>query len=317
MTSATISTKKISIVSPCYNEEDNVELLILKVRNEFEKLLNQYDYEHIFIDNCSTDQTITILEKIAQKDKKIKIILNSRNFGHIRSSYYGILQGSGDATFLIASDLQDPPELIPQFIKKWEEGNEIVIGIKEKSHESKIMFAIRCCYYNFVDKISEIKLVKNYTGFGLYDKKIISLLAQIKDPYPYLRGLIFELGFSATTVPYTQPIRTNGISKYNFMALYDMAMLGIFSHSKIPLRIATITGSITSVIILLTALISFILKIFLWNEFSLGKILIILGIFLFLSLQLFFLGLVGEYLSLLLIKTNDRPLVIEKKRINF
>lgn len=317
MTSATISTKKISIVSPCYNEEDNVELLILKVRNEFEKLLNQYDYEHIFIDNCSTDQTITILEKIAQKDKKIKIILNSRNFGHIRSSYYGILQGSGDATFLIASDLQDPPELIPQFIKKWEEGNEIVIGIKEKSHESKIIFAIRCCYYNFVDKISEIKLVKNYTGFGLYDKKIISLLAQIKDPYPYLRGLIFELGFSSTTVPYTQPVRTNGISKYNFMALYDMAMLGIFSHSKIPLRIATITGSITSVIILLTALISFILKIFLWNEFSLGKILIILGIFLFLSLQLFFLGLVGEYLSLLLIKTNDRPLVIEKKRINF
>lgn len=307
---------KFSIVTPCYNEEENVELLYNKVKEVFGQL-GESNYEHIFIDNASTDNTVKILKSIASKDKNLKIIVNSRNFGHIRSPFYGLLQGSGDAVILLASDLQDPPEMIRDFILKWKEGYKIVVGVKKKSKESKIMFAIRKSFYNFIDLISEITLLKNFTGFGLYDKKIIEILKKINDPYPYLRGLICEIGFEIFAIEYTQPIRRKGKTKNNFYSLYDLAMLGITNHSKLPLRLAAILGFITAFISLLIALIYLIYKLVFWSNFSVGTAPIVIGLFFFSAVQLFFIGIIGEYIGSIHTQVLKRPLVIEKERINF
>jgi polyisoprenyl-phosphate glycosyltransferase len=225
--------KLISIVTPCYNEEANIEEIHKQVKAIFEYIPN-YRYEHIFIDNASTDSTVTLLKKIAEDDPQVKIIINSRNFGHIRSPYYAMLQTKGDATIFIVADLQDPPSMIKEFIQKWEQGYKIVVGVKPESQESKIMFFIRRAYYHFVTKIADVKLIKNFTGFGLYDKEVIDILRNHKDPYPYFRGLIAEIGFDIAEIPYNQPRRTRGVTKNNFYTLYDIAMLGITSHSKIP-----------------------------------------------------------------------------------
>jgi len=309
--------KKISIVTPCYNEEGNVELLYEKVKEEFFKLSLNYTYEHIFIDNASTDKTVDILKKIASHDKNIKLIVNSRNFGHIRSPIYGLLQSTGDATMLIVADLQDPPELIPQFIKKWEEGNEIVIGVKNQSLETPLMFFIRKCYYNLLDKLSEIKLIKNYTGFGLYDKKIITILKELNDPYPYFRGVVMELGFKKSILNYIQPERKRGITKNNFYTLFDIAMLGICSHSKIPLRLATFVGLIFSLFSLLVAFCYALYKFIFWDSFSLGIAPVVIGLFFIGSIQLFMLGIVGEYIGWIFTRVSAKSLVYEKERINF
>lgn len=311
--------KKISIVTPCFNEEFNVGNLYEQVKKIFNnaELSYKYKYEHIFIDNASTDNTVKILKDIAALDKNVKIIVNSRNFGHIRSPFHAIKQVSGDCAIFVVADLQDPPEMIFQFIKKWEEGNEIVIGVKAQSLESKAMFFIRKCYYNLINKLSDIRLVKNYTGFGLYDKKIVALLRDINDPYPYFRGLIFELGFNVVQIPYVQPERKRGITKNNFYTLYDIAMLGICSHSKVPLRLATIFGFLCSIISFLVAIGYFIAKLLLWNSFPLGMAPIVIGLFFFGSVQLFFLGIIGEYIGIVFTKVQNRPLVIEKERINF
>ncbi|GAB3520423.1 glycosyltransferase family 2 protein [Photobacterium alginatilyticum] len=308
--------KKISVMTPCFNEEENVELLYIKVKEQFEKLEN-YTYEHIFIDNASEDGTVDILRDLASKDENVKVIVNSRNFGHIRSPQHGLLQGSGDATLFMVADLQDPPELIPEFIEKWEAGNELVIGVKNDSAESPLMFLIRKAYYRVITKLSETKLEKNFYGFGLYDKKIIDILKGIPDPYPYLRGLLMEVGFNVAKVHYKQPLRHRGITKNNFFSLYDMAMLGICSHSKVPLRLATIAGFIMSFISLLIAVGYFATKLMFWDEFPLGTAPILIGIFFFGSVQLFFIGLVGEYVGHLVTKTSKFPMVIEKERINF
>lgn len=307
---------KISVVSPCYNEEENVELLYVKVKNVFNEL-KEYDYEHIFIDNASTDNTVNILRAIADKDKKLKIIVNSRNFGHIRSPFYGLLQAGGDAVVSLASDFQDPPETIKDFILKWREGYKIVVGLKKQSRESKLMFGIRKIFYNFIGLISDINLLKNFTGFGLYDKKVIEILRQINDPYPYFRGLICEIGLEMFTVEYTQPARKKGVSKNNFYSLYDMAMLGITNHSKLPLRMAAILGFIVAFISLLVALIYFIYKIIFWQNFSVGTAPVIIGLFFFSAVQLFFIGIIGEYIGSINTQILKRPLVIEKERINF
>lgn len=308
--------RTVSIVIPCYNEEDNV----IKIYDEIEKIfenVNGYTHEYIFIDNASCDNTVNILKNLAQKDKKVKLIINSRNFGPLRSHYYGVLQGTGDAVVILAADMQDPPDLIPEFIKKWEEGFKIVVGVKEKSQESRLMFALRKLYYKFVSRISGIKLIENFTGFGLYDKSIIDILKELDDPYPYFRGLLCEIGFEKAKVTYSQPLRQSGLSKCGFYIMYDMAMMGITGYSKLPLRIATVSGFIMSVLSLFAAFIYFIYKLVFWDNFSLGVAPAAIGLFLFSSVQLFFIGILGEYVGTIYTQVVKRPLVIEKERVNF
>ncbi|HXH73860.1 MAG TPA: glycosyltransferase family 2 protein [Bacteriovoracaceae bacterium] len=308
--------KLISIVTPCYNEEDNVEGLYAAVKAQFQKI-GKYDYEHIFIDNASGDKTVEILKKIASQDSNVKVIVNSRNFGHIRSPFHGLVQASGDAVMLVVADFQDPPELIPEFISKWENGHDIVIGIKNQSLETPLMFFIRKCYYTLVSKLSEIELAKNFTGFGLYDRKIIKILRELNDPYPYFRGIILELGFRQARINYIQPVRKRGITKNNFYTLYDIAMLGICNHSKVPLRLATILGFSFSVICFMIALGYLVAKLIFWDKFALGIAPIVIGIFFVSSIQLFVLGIVGEYVGWVFTRVSNRKLVYEQERVNF
>jgi len=305
----------ISVVMPCYNEEENVDEVYRRVKETFATLPG-YRYEHIFIDNDSHDTTVEKIKRIAREDKRVKLIVNARNFGHIRSPYYGILQASGDAVILMVSDLQDPPEMIVDFIRKWEEGFKIVIGVKTQSRETAAMFFIRKMYYNLIGKLSEIELTKNFTGFGLYDRKVVDILKEINDPYPYLRGLIAEIGFKRAEIEYTQPARLRGFTKNNFYTLYDMAMLGITSHSKVPLRLAAMIGFLVSIISLLVAIGYLIAKLVWWNTFSLGTAPLIIGLFFFSSVQLFFIGIIGEYIGSIHTQILKRPLVVEKERVN-
>lgn len=308
--------KKISVVTPCYNEEQNVEAVYKEVKEVFAQLGN-YSYEHIFIDNASNDRTVEILKSIAREDRNVKIIVNTRNFGHIRSPFYGLLQASGHAAILIVCDLQDPPPMIADFICKWEEGYKVVIGVKSQSQESPFFFAVRKLYYNIARKLSEIELVKNFTGFGLYDREVIEALRKVDDPYPYFRGLICDLGYERAQIEYVQPARKRGFTKNNFYTLYDMAMLGITNHSKVPLRLATAVGFAVSMLSLLFALVYFAYKLIFWERFTAGMAPIVIGLFFFSSVQLFFIGILGEYIGSIHTQTMKRPLVIEKERVNF
>lgn len=309
--------KKISIVTPCYNEEENVEVLYRQVKSQFEQF-PQYQYEHIFIDNCSQDKTVKILKEIAAKDKHIKIIINVRNFGHIRSPYYGMLQAKGDCVISMVSDLQDPPELIPQMLQKWEEGYKIISCVKTKSKENPLMFLCRKIYYNVLAKCSDTEQIKNFTGFGLYDKKFIDILRQdINDPYPFFRGLIGELGFDRYELTYTQPKRKHGKTKNNFYTLYDIGMLGFVNHSKLPLRMASFIGFTVAILSFIIALIYLIYKLIYWDTFSAGTAPLVIGLFFFSSIQLIFIGIIGEYIGAIHTQVRKRPLVIEKERINF
>jgi len=308
--------KLISIVTPCFNEEDNVKEIYEQVKAVFEQL-SEYRYEHLFIDNASTDRTVEILKSLAQQDYNVKVIVNTRNFGHIRSPFHALLQAKGDGVILIVADLQDPPEMIAEFLSKWEEGYKIVVGVKTASQESRLMFTIRKAYYNLVKNLSEIDLIKNFTGFGLYDKKVIEILRDFNDPYPYFRGLVTDIGYEICKIEYIQPKRKRGITKNNFYTLYDMAMLGITNHSKVPLRIATMTGFALGSISLVVAIVYFIMKLILWNQFQAGSAPIVIGLFFFSSVQLFFIGIVGEYVGSIQTQVMHRPLVIEKERINF
>ena len=306
----------ISIVTPCFNEAENINELYKRVRTEMGKI-DECDYEHIFIDNASTDATVDIIKSIADTDPRVRLIVNARNFGHIRSPYHAILQASGDAVILIVADLQDPPELLPEFIAKWRAGHRVVVGVKNQSHESPVMFAIRRTYYSFLARIGEHPIIQNFTGFGLYDRTVISALREMRDPYPYFRGLISEVGFDPVLIEYVQPVRRRGITKNNFYSLYDFAMLGITSHSKVPLRLATMGGFLLSIASLLTAVAYLALKLIFWNSFSIGIAPILIGLFFFFSVQLFFTGLVGEYIISIHTRVYNRPLVVEKERVNF
>jgi glycosyltransferase involved in cell wall biosynthesis len=309
--------KKISIVTACYNEEENVEELYFQVKKVMNEKVSQYAYEHIFIDNSSEDKTVDILKDIASKDKNVKIIVNSRNFGHIKSPTYGLFQATGDAVISIVADLQDPPELIPEFIKKWEEGNEIVIGIKKSSDENGLMFKIREFYYNLLSKLSEVKVFKNFTGFGLYDRKVMNALKQMDDPYPFFRGMIAEVGYNVATIEYHQPKRFKGITKNNFYTLYDMAILGIINNSKVPLRLAVFIGAFFAILSFLVGIGYLIAKLIWWNSILFGVApLIIITTFMF-SIVLFFIGIIGEYIGAIYTQVLKRPLVFEKERINF
>ena len=309
--------KKISIMTACYNEEENVVQLTDAVRKIMGEELPAYDYEHVFIDNCSEDNTLALLKEICAKDPHVKVIENARNFGHIRSPFHGLLQTEGDCTISMAADFQEPPALIPTFVKKWEEGFKVVCAVKTTSKENKMMFGIRKFYYNIVKKMSEVDSIDNFTGFGLYDKQVIAALRLMEDPYPYFRGLICEIGFKRAIVEFNQPKRERGKTHNSFYTLFDMAMLGITANSKVPLRLATITGFVFSVLSLGVAILYFVLKLIFWNSMSMGMAPIVIGMFFFFSVQLFFTGLLGEYIAQILTKVTNRPRVIESQRINF
>jgi len=311
-----MNRKLISVMTPCFNEEGNVEELHRRIAAVFETL-PQYEWEHILIDNASRDSTPAILRRMAAADPRVKVILNTRNFGHIRSPFHALLQARGDAVVSLASDLQDPPELIAEFIQKWEQGYKVVWGQKITSAESPIFFAVRTAYYKLVRKLADIELIEHVTGFGLYDREVVEQLRKINDPYPYGRGLISELGYDVARIPYHQPVRKSGITSNNFYTLYDMAMLGITNHSKVPLRIATLLGFAMALLSLLVAVGYLLYKIFFWNRFPVGQAPVVIGLFLFSSVQLFFTGVLGEYIAAIHTQVLHRPLVIEKERINF
>jgi glycosyltransferase involved in cell wall biosynthesis len=308
--------KLISILTPCFNESGNVDLLCEKIRETLKQLPN-YDYEHVFIDNASTDDTVAKIKAQIANDKHIKLIVNARNFGYIRSPFYGLKQCHGDAVVVMASDLQDPPEKIPELVKKWEEGYKIVVGVKTKSKESWLMYKIRSLFYNMISGISETEQIKQFTGFGLYDKAFVDVLREVDDPYPYFRGLIGELGFERAEVEFIQPKREQGKTNSNFYKLYDVAMLGFVNHSKLPLRLASFIGFGVAILSLLAAIGYFIYKLCFWYSFSVGTAPLVIGLFFFSSVQLFFIGIIGEYVGSIHTQVRKRPLVIEKERVNF
>jgi polyisoprenyl-phosphate glycosyltransferase len=307
----------VSVVSGCRNEGENVRELYERVVRIFEQELPGYEFEFILIDNASTDNTVAVRKEIAARDPRVKIIVNNRNFGHIRSGYHAILQTSGEAIIAMASDLQDPPEMIPQFIRKWEEGYKVVLAQKTNTEESFFFWTVRNFYYNVISKLSEIELVKNATGFGLYDRAVIEDIRRIGDPYPYFRGLICELGYSRALIPFTQPARKRGFTQNNFYTLYDMALLGITNHSKVPLRLATFGGFCIGALSFVVGLIYLVYKLLYWNRFQLGTAPLIIGLFFFGAVQLFFIGILGEYIGSIYTQVLRRPLVIERERINF
>ncbi len=308
--------KTITIVTPCYNEQDNIEEVWRQAR-EVMQGIEGVDYEHLFIDNCSTDATPRLLRGMAAQDRRVKVIMNARNFGHIRSPFYGLMQARGDAAILLVADLQDPPGLMRDFVRHWQEGARIVVGVKPSADESSLMFAVRRLYYRTITRIADVKLIQNFTGFGLYDRQVLDVLRQIDDPYPYFRGLVSEVGFDAVQVPYNQPRRVRGITKNNFYTLYDIAMLGITTHTRLPLRVATMAGFALSALSLLISLAYLVAKLLFWDKFALGTAPLLIGMFFFASVQLFFIGLLGEYVGAILTHVARRPLVVERERINF
>jgi glycosyltransferase involved in cell wall biosynthesis len=308
--------KLISIVTPCFNEADNVDELHLRLKAVRDQL-PAYRFEHIFIDNASTDGTVARIKALIARDPTVRLIVNARNFGHIRSPYHGLLQASGDAVICLASDLQDPPEIIPEMIRAWESGYRVVAGVKSGSRESKAMWILRSSYYRLVRKLADVQLLEHFTGFGLYDRSFVDVLRGIDDPYPYFRGLVAEIGFDVARVEYQQPGRKRGITKNNFYTLYDLAMLGITSHSKIPIRLATMAGFFLSLISFMISLTYLVLKLALWDRFQLGTAPLLIGMFFFGSVQIFFIGLIGEYVASIHTQVLRRPLVVERERVNF
>ncbi|MFH0855125.1 MAG: glycosyltransferase family 2 protein [Candidatus Omnitrophota bacterium] len=308
--------KKISVITACYNEEANILELYSQVKAVFNSLPG-YSYEHIFIDNFSQDRTVDILRDIARADNNVKVIINARNFGQVRTGAYAMLQAGGNAVINLVADLQDPPFLIKDFIRKWEEGNKIVIGVKTGAKENPFMFAARKLFYKLLNALSENKQIENFTGFGLYDKTIIEALREIEDPYPYLRGLIPEISSEIAIIEYVQPRRKEGVTKNNFYTLFDMAMLGIVNNSKVPLRLAVFIGMVFSLIFFLIGLAYLIYKLIFWDNFQLGIAPLIVGVFFFFSVQLVFIGVLGEYVGAIYTQVKKRPLVIERERINF
>lgn len=309
--------KKVSILIPCYNEEENVGPMSEAIVNLFSNELTQYDYELIFIDNNSSDKTRDILRMICRNNKKIKAILNAKNFGQFNSPYYGMLQTTGDCTIEMVCDFQDPIELIPQYLEAWEEGYKIVIGIKTSSKENPIMYRLRSLYYKIIRKFSDVEQIEHFTGSGLYDKSFIEILRNLNDPTPFLRGIVAELGYKRKEIPYEQPQRRAGKTHNNFAKLYDAAMLSITSYTKVGLRICTFLGIICGSVSVIIGLIYLVLKLLYWNNFAAGMAPVLIGMFFLGAIQLLFIGFIGEYILSINQRVMNRPLVIEEERINF
>lgn len=307
----------VSVVTGCYNEEGNVRELYDRVCSVFANALPEYAFEMIVIDNASEDGTVQILKDIAARDKRLKVIVNNRNFGCIRSGYHALLQASGDAVIAMASDLEDPPELIPHFVLKWEEGHKVVLAQKRTSDELFLFSLVRRLYYRVVNRLSDTPLVKDATGFGIYDREVIDNVRLVGDPCPYFRGLICELGYKPYLIPFDKPARKCGVTKHNFYSLYDLAMLGITNHSKVPLRLATFCGLCVGIVSFLVAFAYLAYKLVFWRSFAVGMAPVVVGIFFLGAVQLFFIGIVGEYIGSIYTQVLKRPTVIERQRINF
>lgn len=308
--------KNISVITACFNEVDNVEELYQRVRQSIASL-GRYRYEHIFIDNSSTDGTVAVLKRIAAQDSNVRIIVNARNVGHIRSPMHAFHQATGDCIISLVADLQDPPEMIVDMIREWENGYSMVLGIKRASEENPLMFWVRKKYYRLVNRLSSIETFENFTGFGLYDRRVVDEVKAMDDPYPYFRGMIAEVGLPHKELPYDQPLRKHGITKNNFYSLFDLGMLGIINHSKVPLRLATFAGFGGAALSFLVGLGYFIYKLLFWNRFEVGMAPLVIGIFLLGSIQLVFMGVLGEYVGAILTQVQHRPLTVELERVNF
>jgi len=309
--------KTVSVVTICHNEEGNILEFYNQVVEVFSKVRERYAYEIIVADNASTDRTPEILREIAAKDRNFKVIFNSRNFGPNRSGNNAFMQANGDAAVLMSSDLQDPPSLILEFITEWERGSKVVIAVKNESRESPIVYFLRTLYYKTLDRLSDVKLISHFTGFGLYDKQVVDIYRSLRDPYPYFRGLIADIGFEPAIVHFTQPVRKHGKSKSNILYLYEEAMLGITSYTKLPLRLATLVGFVTAIVSLLIGLFYLVYKLVYWSSFDLGVAPLAIGLFFFAAIQLIFLGIIGEYISMIYIQVLNRPPVYERERLNF
>src|SRR5882757_1541511 len=309
--------KRITIVTPCYNEELNVRELHRRTRAVMDTL-PQYEYRHIFIDNASHDGTVNVLRAMAAEFPEVQVIVNARNFGHLRSPMHAFLEADGDAMGFICADLQEPPELFTELLARWEEGFPVVAAIKTGSEESGLMYAIRTAYYNLIGRLTDVKVMSHFTGFGIYDHRVVEILKKrFRDPYPYFRGMIAEIGFPQAQVTYNQAARQHGLTKNNFYTLYDLAMLGITNLSKVPLRLVTAAGFISAAVSLILGSFYLLYKIVFWNSFSLGVAPLVLGLFFLGSVQLLCLGIIGEYVGSIHTFVQNRPLVIEKERINF
>lgn len=308
--------KKISVISGCYNEEGNLKEFYDRIIDALGQLTN-YTYEIILADNCSKDHSREILREIAAKDPQFKVIMNANNFGPIRSPYNAMLQATGDAVVVLFSDLQEPPEMILEFVKQWEAGYQVVCGVKPTSRENPLMFQVRRFYYWLLSSCSDTPQVRNFTGFGLYDRKVINAIKQFNEPYPYFRGLVSEIGFKRIEVPFVHAVRKHGKTNNNFFSLYDVAMLGFVNHTKLPLRMAAFAGFLLAFLSLFVAFAYFIGKILFWNTFNLGLAPIVIGLFFFSSVQLIFIGVIGEYIGAIWTQVKNKPLVIEDERINF
>ena len=309
--------KKISIIIPCYNEEENIEAMYGALKNLFDTELTSYDYEFIFIDNDSRDKSREILRELCKKDNKLKAIFNAKNFGQFNSPYYAMLQSSGDATILMAAEFQDPREMIPKYVSAWEEGYKIAIGIKKASKENVLMYKLRTLYYKMIKKLSDVEQIEHFTGFGLYDKAFIEVMRKLDDPTPFLRGIVAELGFKRKEIAYEQPKRRAGITSNNLYRLYDAAMLSITSYTKLGLRLATLIGAMSGGFSFFVAIIYLILKLLYWDRFPAGMAPILIGMLFLGSIQIFFIGMIGEYILTINQRVMKRPLVVEEERINF
>ena len=309
--------KKISITIPCYNEEENVYPLHDALVEMFERDLPNYEYELLYIDNCSSDRTRELLKELGKQDKHVKAILNAKNFGQFNSPYYGMMQTTGDCTILMAADFQDPVEMVPKYVAEWEKGYKIVIGRKTSSKESSIVYHLRSLYYKIIKKFSEVDQIEHFTGFGLYDKDFMDVLRNLKDPTPFLRGIVAELGYKRKEIPYEQPQRRAGKTHNNWYSLYDAAMLSFTSYTKIGLRLATFIGIFVGALSFIIAIVYLIMKLVFWDTFTAGMAPVIIGMFFLGSVQLFFLGFMGEYILSMNQRIMNRPLVIEEERINF
>ena len=307
----------ISIVSGTFNESENIEVLYNKILKNISNYEGRYNFEIIVIDNASTDDTVVKLKNLAINDGRLKVIVNNRNFGHIRSPYWGILQAQGDAIIYLASDLQDPPELIPELISEWENGWQVVMAVKPRSQTGIFIYSLRKIYYRMLSQVADVPIVHDATGFGLYDKKVIDNIRNINDPYPFFRGLVSELGFPVKTISFEQPRRVHGISKNNFYTLYDIAMLGIVSHSMLPLRLAGMTGFLMSVLSFIAGLVYLFLKLLNWHSFPIGMAPLVIGVFFLFGMLFAFIGLLGEYIGAIHNYLKKRPVVVEKERVNF